>query len=85
MSDQREIVDKKKIYGCSLGRCGPPEKSIQRRSAGMDIGRQLGILVFCGVPAIVGGGIVYAIFGSYPPVCVYETLLILVAGGIIRK
>ncbi|MBC8393720.1 MAG: hypothetical protein H8E17_14280 [Deltaproteobacteria bacterium] len=51
----------------------------------MDIGRQLGILVFCGVPAIVGGGIVYDIFGSYPPVCVYETLLILVAGGIIRK
>lgn len=51
----------------------------------MNISRQLGILIFCAVPAIVGGGIVYAIFGSYPPVFIYETLLILVAGGIIRK
>lgn len=51
----------------------------------MDISRQLGILIFCGVPAIVGGGIVYAIFGSYAVVCVYEILLLLVAGGIVRK
>jgi zinc transporter ZupT len=51
----------------------------------MNISRQLGILIFCGVPAIVGGGIVYAIFGTYPPVAVYEILLLLVAGGLVRK
>ncbi|MFC1858107.1 hypothetical protein ACFL9U_08755 [Thermodesulfobacteriota bacterium] len=52
----------------------------------MDISRQLGILIFCAVPAIVGGGIVYHIFGgSYPPVFIFETILLLVAGGIISK
>ena len=51
----------------------------------MNISRQLGILVFCGVPAIVGGGIIYEIFGSYPAVAVYETFLLLLAGGLIRK
>jgi zinc transporter ZupT len=61
------------------------KKITQRRSTTMDISRQLGILIFCGVPAIVGGGIVYAIFGSYAAVCVYEILLLFVAGGIVRK
>ncbi len=51
----------------------------------MSISRKLGILVFCGVPAIVGGGIIYAIFGNYAPVFIYETLLIFVALGIISK
>ena len=51
----------------------------------MDISRKLGILVFCAVPAIIGGGIVYAIFGTYPPVFVYEILLLFVALGIISK
>jgi hypothetical protein len=51
----------------------------------MDISRKLGILVFCAVPAIVGGGIVYAIFGTYPPVFIYEILLLLVTLGIISK
>ncbi len=51
----------------------------------MSISRKLGTLVFCGVPAIVGGGIVYAIFGSYPPVFVYEALLILAAFGFISR
>jgi hypothetical protein len=51
----------------------------------MDIGRKLGILVFCGVPAIVGGGIVYAVFGSYVPVFVYEVILLLAAGGFASK
>ena len=36
----------------------------------MDISRKLGILVFCGVPAIIGGGIVYGVAGSYIPVAV---------------
>jgi hypothetical protein len=40
----------------------------------MDISRKLGILVFCGVPAIIGGGIVYGMAGSYIPVAVYRNL-----------
>jgi hypothetical protein len=51
----------------------------------MDISRRLGILVFCGVPAIIGGGIVYALFGSYVPVAIYEVLLLGVAGGLASK
>lgn len=47
----------------------------------MDISRKLGILVFCGVPAIVGGGILYHFFGSYVPVAVYATLLLVFAGS----
>ena len=51
----------------------------------MNISRRLGILVFFAVPAIIGGGIIYDYFHSYVPVFVYETLLILVAGGIASK
>lgn len=51
----------------------------------MDISRRLGILIFCGVPAIIGGGIVYAIFGSYTPMIIYEILLILFAGALVSK
>ncbi len=51
----------------------------------MSISRRLGILVFCGVPAIIGGGIIYGIFGSYIPVFIYEVILALVAGGIVSE
>lgn len=51
----------------------------------MSISRKLGILVFCGVPAIIGGGICYAVFGSYTPVVVYEILLLLVACALISR
>ena len=51
----------------------------------MDVSRKLGILVIFGVPAIIGGGIVYAIFHSYIPVFVYEILLIFVAGAFVSK
>ena len=51
----------------------------------MDISRKLGILVFCGVPAIIGGGIVYAIFGRFAPVFVYEILLLFIAGVVVTK
>jgi hypothetical protein len=51
----------------------------------MDVSRKLGILVIFGVPAIIGGGIVYAIFHSYIPVIVYEILLIFVAGAFVSK
>jgi len=47
----------------------------------MSISRKLGILVFFGVPAIIGGGVIYAIFnGNYLPVFIYETILLLIAG-----
>jgi len=51
----------------------------------MNMSRKLGILIFCGVPAIVGGGIVYAAFSSYAPVFVYEILLLLVVGAFFSK
>ena len=52
---------------------------------GMDISRKLGILVFTGVPAIMGGGIVYALFGTFTAMWVYEFILYMVALGIISK
>ncbi len=51
----------------------------------MNASRKLGILVFCGVPAIVGGGILYAIFGNYFPVFIYEVLLIFLAGSYVSR
>ena len=52
---------------------------------GMNVSRKLGILVFCGVPAIIGGGIIYSIFGSLVPVFVYETILLMAAGAVVAK
>ena len=51
----------------------------------MNISRKLGILVLFGVPAIIGGGIVYAGFGSYTPVFIFEALLLLIAGGFFSR
>jgi len=52
----------------------------------MDIGRKLGILVFCGVPAIVGGGILWWLTGGdYTIVAIYEAILLLLAGGLVCK
>ena len=51
----------------------------------MDISRKLGILVFFAVPAIIGGGIVFALSGSWMYVFIYEILLLLVAGGFVAK
>jgi hypothetical protein len=52
----------------------------------MNISRKLGIMVFCGVPAIIGGGIVYwATHGNYVAVAVYVVLLYTFAGGLISK
>jgi len=49
----------------------------------MDITRKLAILVFFGVPAIIGGGIVYALFGGIVPVMVWQIILLVIAGGIV--
>jgi hypothetical protein len=51
----------------------------------MNVSRRLGILVFCGVPVIIGGGIIHWLAGSYVPVAVYVSLLVLLAGGLISK
>jgi hypothetical protein len=51
----------------------------------MSISRKLGILVFCAVPAIVGGGIVYSVYQSYPAVAVFEVMLLLAAGAWISR
>ena len=52
----------------------------------MSIARKLGTLVTFGIPAIIGGGIVYAIFDhSWAAVAVYEILLTFTAGAIVAK
>jgi hypothetical protein len=47
----------------------------------MNMSRKLGTLVFCMVPAIIGGGILYGVFHSYTPVVIWETLLLIFAIG----
>ena len=52
----------------------------------MDIPQKLGIIIFSGVPAIMGGGIVYALFGHATlPVVIYELLLMAGVFSILRK
>lgn len=52
----------------------------------MNISRKIGTLVFCGVPAIIGGGIVYALFGgSMAAVAAYELTLLLTAGAFLSR
>jgi hypothetical protein len=50
----------------------------------MAISRNLGVLVVFGVPAIIGGGIVYYFFQSYTAMIVYEVLLGFAALGFIK-
>ncbi len=51
----------------------------------MHVSRRLGILVFCGVPAIVGGGIMMALFDSLTLMWIYEALLLVAAGALVSK
>ncbi|MFZ7128566.1 MAG: hypothetical protein ACOWWM_20625 [Desulfobacterales bacterium] len=52
----------------------------------MDIARKLGIMIFCGVPVIVGGGIVYTLTGgAYEIVAIYEIILLLIFGAFISR
>jgi len=51
----------------------------------MDVPRKIGILVFCAVPGIIGGGILYHFFHSYPVVGIYEFLLLCTAGAFVSK
>lgn len=43
----------------------------------MAMTQKLGILIFTGVPAIIGGGIVFALTHSFLPVVAYEIILYL--------
>ncbi len=47
----------------------------------MKLSRKIGILIVFGIPVIVGGGIVYAVFKSFPAMFVFEIMLILGALG----
>lgn len=49
------------------------------------ISRKMGILVLFGVPAIIGGGIVFYLFQSYTPMIIYEILLGYTALGFISR
>ena len=51
----------------------------------MSAARKLGILVFCGVPAIIGGGIVYAVFNDLTAIFIYETILLLGVGAYLAR
>jgi hypothetical protein len=51
----------------------------------MDISRRLGTLVIFAVPAVIGGGIVYALFHSYVSVFAYIIILLFVAGAFATK
>ena len=51
----------------------------------MNIARKFGIMIFLAVPAIVGGGILYAIYHSYTPVFIYAGILLLIAGSVFSR
>jgi hypothetical protein len=51
----------------------------------MDVARKLGILVFCAVPAVVGGGVVYFTSGSLTAVAVFVVLLLVGAGAFVSR
>jgi hypothetical protein len=51
----------------------------------MQLARLIGILVVFGVPAIIGGGIIYGFFHSFAAVWIYEALLLVLAIITVRK
>ncbi len=51
----------------------------------MEISRRIGILVFFGVPAIIGGGVIYALLGSLTAMWAYEIMLVLLAGAFVSR
>ncbi len=51
----------------------------------MTIPRIIGILVFFGVPAIIGGGITYHFTADFLAVFSFEFILILIAGGFVGR
>lgn len=46
---------------------------------------RFGMLVLTGVPAIVGGGLVWAIFGKWTAVVIWEVVLLFLMSFVIAK
>jgi hypothetical protein len=51
----------------------------------MTISRKLGILIFCAVPGIIGGGIVFALFHNLLAVFIYELILLFSVGAFVSR
>lgn len=51
----------------------------------MGISQKMGILIFTGVPAIMGGGIIYGLTHGFKGVIVYEVVLYLAAAAVCLK
>ena len=51
----------------------------------MNVARKLGILVFCGVPAIIGGGVVYHFTHDYTLMFIYQIILLFFAGVFVAR
>jgi len=46
---------------------------------------RLGILVLAGIPAIVGGGLVWQLFDRWTPVLIWEVVLLFFVSVVITK
>ena len=51
----------------------------------MSVARKLGILVFCAVPAIIGGGFVYHFTHDYNLMFIYQIILLFFAGAFVAR
>ncbi|MBU1172669.1 MAG: hypothetical protein KKD44_24175 [Proteobacteria bacterium] len=51
----------------------------------MGIAQKIGILIFTGVPAIMGGGIIYSLTHGFKGVIVYEVVLYLAVSIVCLK
>ena len=49
------------------------------------ISRKVGTMILMGVPAIIGGGIIYAIFKDLTAIFIYETILLLGVGTYLAR
>ena len=54
-------------------------QGLKSEELNMDLARLIGIIIVFGAPAIIGGGLVFHWFHSWPVVWIYEILLVLLA------
>ena len=62
-----------------------PLRNLKRGADTMDIPRKVGIVVFSAVPAIIGGGIVFAVTHDYTAMWVYQVLLLFGVGAFVAR
>lgn len=81
------VIDREALFSGEVEKSHrvAPDAGDTVKEMDMDISRKLGILIFFGVPAIIGGGIIYGFAGSFTPVVVYLILLYLVGGAIVGR